>query len=139
VTLKEAAERIVALEEANAQLVAEMRFYRRGKPRADAAAIESLLEYIADEFGQKPWATKWLLEGPIAHPLLRGAIVRCVGEQPTAKGLSRFLGQHLGQWGNFVLQCTSPRSNEGVRYSVTISQRKPVSLRRVMSQEEKAL
>jgi hypothetical protein len=131
VTLKEAAARITALEEAHGQLLAEMRLLRRGKPRPDSEAIESLLEYIVDEFGQKPWAAKWLLEEPIAHPLLRGAIVRCVGEQPTAKGLSRFLGQHLGQWGEFLLRCTNSHSNEGVRYCVTISPKNPATLSRL--------
>jgi hypothetical protein len=112
---------LAALQARIESLEQEVRLLRHPYPHTDPDTLENLLSYIGDVFGEKSWAVAWLIEAAVENRLLLASIIRCVGLSPTVKGLSRFLGRHVGQWGKYVLRRTNPHSRDGVRYSVTLS------------------
>ena len=99
----------------------EIRHLRRGDARGDAAACEALLRYLADSFGSKPWTAATVFEAMVDKPFLRGAIVRCIGEELSIPRFSRFLSVHCGRWGVLELRCVNRHSREGARFTVTKS------------------
>jgi hypothetical protein len=118
-TLREAANRIEALEAANARHEAELRRLRRHKAAPDAESIEALLAHVRDEFQSDPWTAAMVLEAASENPMLIGAIKRCFGHTFSVLKLSRLLTQSVGLWGDLELRCLDSHSRDGARYAVT--------------------
>jgi hypothetical protein len=115
-------ERIAQLEETQARILEELGALRlRAQPRADARSCETLLQYLVDAFGSTPWTTAIVFDAILDNPLLRGAIIRCIGADLTIAKLSRFLNLHCGTWGDLQLRCINRHSREGARFTVTKS------------------
>jgi hypothetical protein len=117
-TLREAASRIAALEQGQAEL---LRLLRRGRTSADEQAIQALVEYIHDEFAVKPWTVAMVLEAASENPVLLGAIKRCLGQNFSVHKLSRLLTRSAGICGELELLCVDSHSREGALFSVTDS------------------
>ena len=120
-TLREAAQRIVALEATQERILAEMRLLRRGQMRADAESCEALLGYIRDEFQDEPWTVVSLFDAAFENGLLHGAIVRCIGENLSIQKVAKSLMRLIGDYGIYRLRCINRRSRTGARFTVTQS------------------
>jgi hypothetical protein len=124
-TLREAADRIAALEQGQIEI---LRLLRRGKKSVDEEAIQTLLEYAHDECREGSWTVGQLIQASADNPLLLGAIRRCTGGKVNAYGLAVLLPKSLGKHGKFTLRCVADRTRDGrifcVTGPVTLSQKK---------------
>jgi hypothetical protein len=118
-TLREAADRIAALEENQAQILEELRLLRRGSGRADEESMVAFLELVRDVFGESPWTSGKVLAMAFDQPVLRGTIVRVIGEHPTVQGLGKFLMSNLGVCGTFRLLCLRKHTEYGAQFRLT--------------------
>ncbi|MDQ3231656.1 MAG: hypothetical protein M3Q07_07535 [Pseudobdellovibrionaceae bacterium] len=82
-TLRDAVNRIAALEETQSEILEELRMLRRARARMNEDGVVALLEHIHDGFRGKTWASSDVLELAFGQPALRGAVVRCLGKSPT--------------------------------------------------------
>jgi len=118
-TLREAVDRIEALEDSQARILDELRILRRGRTRADEESVVALLEYLHDVFDLEPWTSNQVFEQAEENPLLYAALVRCLGLQPTIQGLSKLLMRSRGPWGLYALRCLKQRGHSGAVFTVT--------------------
>lgn len=111
-TLEDLARRMELLE-------AEVRTLRRVRVRADGDAIEALLCYLHDSLNSREWTAADVLAEAADHPLLLGATKRCLGKRITLKKLSHLLGDAVGVWGEYRLDCAVDHSRYGRLFTVT--------------------
>lgn len=125
-TLQEAAHCIAELKDRVAALeaiVSELRLHRRVARPVDPAAVEALLAYCQDAMCEV-WTAAEVFKESHDHPLLRGALIRCIGPLPTVKLIARFFGR-LSQtitgteYGDYQLHRMKDHSNIGALYRVT--------------------
>jgi hypothetical protein len=118
-TLKALAAEMIGLKQTVQALQTEVRMLRRGRAQADEDAIEALLEHIYDDFGDRPWFSFQIQRLAFDQPVLRGAVVRCVGRKPTVQRLGKFLMRNLGTWGKYHLACVREHTANGAEFRLT--------------------
>jgi len=116
-TLQALTAEVIELKQTVQALQAEVRWLRRGNPRADANSLETLLEYLHDVFALAPWTSNQVFEQAEENPLLYAVVVRCLGPQPTIQGLSKLLMQSRGHWGVYTLRSIK-RGSSGTLFGV---------------------
>jgi hypothetical protein len=118
VTNKALTAEILQLKETVAGLQAEMRLLRCDHPPVDEASLTTLLEYLHGTFGSTSFLSKRVFEEAELNKFLYAALVRCLGPEPNAQGLSKMLIPRSGQHGEFMLRCIKKRTNAGARFVV---------------------
>lgn len=117
-TLKTLTAEVKELKETVASLKAEVRLLRCDHPPIDEASLTTLLEYLHGTFGSTSFLSKHVFEEAELNQFLYAALVRCLGPEPTAQGLSKLLIPQSGQHGEFMLRCIKKRTNAGARFVV---------------------
>lgn len=112
------AEQIEDLRREMETLKAEMRLLRGGPVRPDGESLETLLEYIHDHCGRKPWTVASLFESAASNPLLIGSIRRCLAGRLSIYKLSVLLGRSIGPHGQYRLICPHTHTRDGRLFAV---------------------